>query len=478
MVLFARNIAQTTTTSIYAVSADTFVSTAEKQHRTIGILIKREEAMTKEAELRELMEAVKDVIEWEEDYRTLNHLGKYAPYAFNRLGIAAAALAGQGQPEPDVRRDDCRLVCERCAKGDIPTVMTTTNRGDLYFHTPEYSKSYVCLATKIWASIAAQPTQPEGAGVDEPTPLVGESYCGIPENPFSEWDDPEEEDENENPDDCCVMCGKPLPIEGFCCEEECLKAAAGGLSDCKDFHICQDCGKSIPVERAAQPEAAQPDALRERCLSQRNDIRAAALSKETSAKQRVFNEGAFTAYGEVLSLLAEPEGWLQKAKDHLKIIQGFGGITANHSNGATVDVHVVLLNDLLNRVAASRAAQPEAASANLESLFRAVASEEIWEEIANKYFDVRAAMRARAAQPEAKGEALRLPPQSIPVSDLPIYAEDGQKCEMYGHLYTRRGNVWERDLQMREAQELYHREMDAAAQPTQPKAAAQEGKKP
>jgi hypothetical protein len=75
----------------------------------------------------------------------------------------AAALAGQGQPEPDVRHEDCRLVCERCAKGDIPTVMTTATRGDLYFHTPEDSKSYVCLATKIWANIAAQPTQPEAA---------------------------------------------------------------------------------------------------------------------------------------------------------------------------------------------------------------------------------------------------------------------------------------------------------------------------
>lgn len=38
----------------------------------------------------------------------------------------------------------------------------------------------------------------------------------------------EEEDAGEEEDvDCCIMCGQPIPIEGFCCNAECLEAAEG-----------------------------------------------------------------------------------------------------------------------------------------------------------------------------------------------------------------------------------------------------------
>jgi hypothetical protein len=40
--------------------------------------------------------------------------------------------------------------------------------------------------------------------------------------------DEEDVDEEEDRDDTCMMCGKPIPIEGFCCEEECLEAAVKG----------------------------------------------------------------------------------------------------------------------------------------------------------------------------------------------------------------------------------------------------------
>jgi len=60
------------------------------------------------------------------------------------------------------------------------------------------------------------------------TALTGEHHDDMPNNPASDWDDDlHVADENDSPDDCCVMCGKPLPIEGFCCEAECLEAAAG-----------------------------------------------------------------------------------------------------------------------------------------------------------------------------------------------------------------------------------------------------------
>jgi hypothetical protein len=47
---------------------------------------------------RELLQAAEAVIEWEDDYRKLNNLGKYPPHAFIRLATAVAALAQPGAP--------------------------------------------------------------------------------------------------------------------------------------------------------------------------------------------------------------------------------------------------------------------------------------------------------------------------------------------------------------------------------------------
>ena len=38
------------------------------------------------------------------------------------------------------------------------------------------------------------------------------------------WYDEDEYDWE--PEAVCIFCGKPIPIEGFCCEPECLESAA------------------------------------------------------------------------------------------------------------------------------------------------------------------------------------------------------------------------------------------------------------
>jgi len=57
---------------------------------------------------------------------------------------------------------------------------------------------------------------------------LGLSQAAYP-GPFDESEDPDDHDDD--PEDSCVRCGKPLPVEGFCCEPECLAAAAGELTD-------------------------------------------------------------------------------------------------------------------------------------------------------------------------------------------------------------------------------------------------------
>jgi hypothetical protein len=55
-------------------------------------------AVVKARNQRELLQAAEAVIEWEDDYRKLNNLGKYPPHAFIRLATAVAALAQPGAP--------------------------------------------------------------------------------------------------------------------------------------------------------------------------------------------------------------------------------------------------------------------------------------------------------------------------------------------------------------------------------------------
>lgn len=45
---------------------------------------------------------------------------------------------------------------------------------------------------------------------------------------FGDFD---EDDEEEDRVECCIQCGKPLPIEGFCCEDECLRVAVEGPAE-------------------------------------------------------------------------------------------------------------------------------------------------------------------------------------------------------------------------------------------------------
>lgn len=62
------------------------------------------------AALDELREAAQEVIEWENEYRTINHLGKYPPSPFVRLAIALASRAAEsaGVVRASLRESSCQ----------------------------------------------------------------------------------------------------------------------------------------------------------------------------------------------------------------------------------------------------------------------------------------------------------------------------------------------------------------------------------
>src|SRR5207253_9577805 len=54
--------------------------------------------------------------------------------------------------------------------------------------------------------------------------VSGDDHNLAPSGHHGDADDYRDDEVGE---DVCIRCGKPLPIEGFCCEAECLEAGAG-----------------------------------------------------------------------------------------------------------------------------------------------------------------------------------------------------------------------------------------------------------